>query len=159
MRKSEKYDQTQDAVDLGKIDQTTSNLERQKLIFENFSRLLEREKKRFVKLKQHFDQELLNQSPLEAEVKNLVRENLKSLHLKKGSELAAQIRAAGQRKKHGQEVDLRYDTEFYRIGMTPDERKYLVEQLFVNEKVTGFLNQMLEIPDRVRELPDFDVEH
>ncbi len=159
MRRSERYDQTHDAVDLGKIDQTTSNLDRQKLIFENFSRLLEREKKRFIKLKQHFDQELLNQSPLEAEVKTLVRDHLKSLHLKKGSELAAQIRAAGQRKKAGQESDLRYDTEFYRIGMTPEERKYLVEQLLTNEKVTGFLTQMLEIPDRVRDMPDFDVEH
>ena len=158
VRKSVEVDASEQGVDLDKLDITSVNVERQKRALENFNNLLEKEKKRYLKLKRHLDYELLNQSPLEGEVKRIVREFIKSIHMKRNTDLSSQIRSIGM-KKERVSGETKYDYEFYRIGLTADERKQMVEHILYNEKVSEYLSEKLDMNQKIKELPEFDVEH
>lgn len=140
-------------IDFKKLDFTSQKLERQKMVLENLGRLLEKEKTRCGKLKKHLDLELLRQSPLEAEVKDVLRGYLKMLHVKGGGQLGEVVLVKSQ---EGKEVA---DAELYRTGLSAAQRSELVSLLLENKRVAAMLNEKLAITDRIRNMEEFEIDY
>lgn len=143
-------------IDFSKIDHTSQHLAREQLVLDNLKNLLEREKKRYFKLKKHFDSELLRETPLEGDVKETVRDFIKKIHLRNKTSFAPHIKAA---MRDEQARDVEHDTEFYRLPLTLDDRRTLVDQILNINLVDDMVRDKLEITDKMKQMTEFDPEN
>ena len=143
-------------IDFSKIDHTSQHLAREKLVLDNLASLLEREKKRYHKLKHHFDTELLRQTPLEEAVRHTVRDFVRQSHIKQNTSYSAHIKAAGTQA--GQQRELEHDDQFYRIGLTAPDRRDLVDRILSLEKVSQLMRERIDLTDKIKQMPEFDNE-
>ena len=100
--------------------------------------LYDREKKRYNNLKKQFDNELLRQSPLEREVKDIMRKFLKAAFFQR-------IKRQDDQDIDTQIEKIEVDPEFYRLGLTREERKALVDLLLKNPRIQASLDDKLMI--------------
>ena len=139
------------SLEIQKLDYTTNKLKRQNAILKNLETLYDREMRRYRNLKKEFDRELLRQSPLEREVKEVMRKFLQAAFNKRV-------------KKHDttnlDDIDMiKIDPEFYRLGLTRDERMTLVELMLKNPRISDALDDKLKIdPDVQLNLEDSDFD-
>lgn len=143
-------------IDFAKIDHTSQHLAREQLVLDNLKNLLEREKKRYFRLKKHFDSELLRQTPIEVDVKETMRDFIKKVHIKNKTSFSPHIQAA---MRNDQAREIEHDTEFYRLPLTLDDRRSLVDQILNIELVDEMVKDKLEITEKMRKMTEFDPEN
>lgn len=125
---------------------------RQNAVLKNMENLYDREKRRYNNLKSQFDDELLRQSPIEREVKDIMRKFLKAAFFQR-------IKRQDDEDIDTQIERIEVDPEFYRLGLTREERKALVDLLLRNPRIQASLDDKLTIsPDIDLNFTDSDFE-
>ena len=82
--------------------------------------------------------------------------------MKHQTDLAPQIKeyeSRGLRLEGQISNEYELDPELYRIGMTPTERKQLVDLILHNQVVSQSISDKLHITDKMRAMNDFEVDH
>lgn len=136
------YHENDDAMQILGRDQRAQNAK------EGFKSLLEKEKKRFEKLKKQFDLELLKQTPLEQEIKKEIRG------------FVAKIYSSSSKATSPPTPSLTdtFPVDYYRVKTSTEQRKLLVDRLLVNPVIVETLKDKLEITDKIREMGEFEVQ-
>lgn len=137
-------------IQLEKLDITTGKLKRQNTILKTLETLFDREKKRYHKIKRFFDAEMLNQTPLEKQVKDITKKYLKTIFKKRLDE--------EQMVVYTKKENIEDDPEFYRLGLSKGERKVLIEMLLKSERVDALLKDKLEFDEKKLLIEDSDME-